>query len=329
MSRGPVRLGVIGLGAMGRTVLAEAVAHPAYSVRHVADVDAAALARVATEHPDLRVSTDPRTVLADEQLTAVYLATPPATHAELAVAALSRGLAVLCEKPLAVDLGDGRRMAEAAAGAPVPAAVNFSLSDRAAVLRVERAVRAGQVGELVAVDLRCSFPEWPRAFQRDAGWLAEPAQGGFVREVLSHFLYLTDRVVGRLAVDHAALSFGDGPRYAETSAGALLHAGSVPVRVGAQVAAGPETYEWVLWGSRRSFRLTAWTELETSDGGPWRPVRLTGEAGSLSSRLSRFAELVATGERRDLASFADALRVQEAVEAVHHLAAWSCRARAS
>ncbi|PZS30305.1 MAG: hypothetical protein DLM58_13890 [Pseudonocardiales bacterium] len=48
------------------------------------------------------------------------------------------------------------------------------------------------------------FPEWPRAFQADARWLADRAQGGFVREVLSHFIYLTDRLVGPVRLTGSA-----------------------------------------------------------------------------------------------------------------------------
>ncbi len=311
----PIRLGVIGLGAMGQEMLATAANHPDVIVAHVADLDPQALTAARLAHPQVHTSTAASAVLVDPGLDAVYVATPPRTHADFAVTALERGLAVFCEKPLAISLDDGRRMMAAAEDAAVATAVNYSFSDRLAVLHLEEALTAGEVGDVVAVDIRFSFPQWPRAFQVAAAWLAEPEQGGFLREVLSHYVYLTDRLLGPLAVDHASVTFGAGTGRAETEASGLLRAGGVPVRVEAQVTAGPETYEWILWGSRRSFRLTDWARLETTTGDTWHPVPLEGERGSEATRLSRFVRLLRTGDRVHLASFADALRVQEVVEA--------------
>jgi predicted dehydrogenase len=317
--RRPVRLGIIGLGAMGGEMLAVATADPDAVVTVAADVRPSVLEHHRRRHPGVRFTADPEEVLGTGGLDALYVATPPAHHA-----GLRRGLAVFCEKPLAVDLGDGERMRGAAASTATPCVVNFALSDRHAVLEVERALQADEVGRVVGVDVRLRFTTWPRAFQADAAWLATRAQGGFVREVFSHFAYLTDRLVGPIravdvSVDHPA----DAPAGAELAARGLLRAGDVPVHVSAvsgvsaPSTAGDERCEWILWGTRRSYLLRDWDQLFASDGGDWTPVALSGERGSEATRLSRFLAAARGEPVEHLADVAAAFRVQAAVEAFH------------
>ena len=313
-SEEPLRLGVIGLGAIGSEMLAAAAVTPDVTVVRAFDPDPAAVDRARAAHPGITFTADVGEVM--EDVDAVYLATPPAFHAEAAIAAMQAGKAVFCEKPLAVDLAEGRRMVEASQG--VATAVNFSLADRDAVLAVERSLRAGEVGEVRGVDIRLVFPQWPRDFQANAAWVAGRAQGGFVREVLSHFVYLTDRLVGPLSPVDVSVDYPADPDASEVAARGFLRAGDVRVHVSAFAGvAAPELYEWVLWGTRRSYLLRNWGELLVSDGGEWAPVPLTGPRGSEATRLARFAEAVRGGQPGHLADFATALRVQEVVEAFH------------
>jgi predicted dehydrogenase len=308
----PLRLGIVGLGAIGTEMLAAAVTSE-FTVVRAFDPNPAAVDRARAAHPGITFAAGVQEVV--DEVDAVYLATPPAFHAEAAIAALRAGKAVFCEKPLAIDLADGRRMFEAAEGAA--AAVNFSLSDRDAVLEVERSLLAGEVGQVTGVDIRLTFPRWPRDFQAEAAWVAERAQGGFVREVLSHFVYLTDRLLGPLEPVDVSVDYPPPPA-SEVAAHGFLLAGDVPVQVSAFAGvAAPELYEWVLWGTRRSYLLRNWGELLVSDGGEWTPVPLSGPRGSEATRLARFAEAVRGEKPSHLADFAAALRVQEVVEAFH------------
>lgn len=301
MTAEPIRLAVVGLGAMGTRMLTAALAHPGYTV--VAGVD------VAPRTVDVPVVASLDDVLSE--VDAVYVSTPPATHAELVLKAFAAGKAVFCEKPLAVDLGEARTMAEAAQSRP--GAVNFALSDMAGTIEVER--RLPELGALRGVEIRLQFPRWPRKFQEGATWLARSEQGGFVREVLSHFVYLTDRVLGPLTVESVSSDFPE-PGAAEVAArGVLRSSGGVPVHVSAfSGLAGPEVYEWTVWGTERSLRLSQWAALSTSDGGEWEPVALE-QTGSDYSRLTLFAEAVRGGHPPHLADFASGLRVAEVVEA--------------
>jgi predicted dehydrogenase len=319
--RPSIRLGILGLGAMGTEMLASAAALPDVAVVCAYDVSAVATDRARTRHPDVAFAADARQVVESPDVDAVYIATPPMFHAEAAIAAMRAGKAVFCEKPLAISLADGRRMVAAAAESGVAEAVNFALSDRNAVLELERSLAADEVGEVRGIEVRLSFPRWPRDFQADAAWLAGRDQGGLVREVLSHFVYLTDRLLGPLDPVDVGVDFPlADPHASEVAARGFLRAGGVPVHVSAfSGISGPELYEWILWGTRRSYRLRNWGELLVSDGGEWKSVPLTQPRGSEATRLSRFADAVRGANPRHLADFATALRVQEVVEAFHHV----------
>jgi len=115
---GPVRLGFVGLGAQGRTLLQ--AADPAFGeVRALCDINPAHLARAdeilaKAGKPQARHYEDWREMLQKEDLEAVVMAPPLWLHAEMASGCLEAGKHVLCEKMMAWDLDGCRRMQEAA-----------------------------------------------------------------------------------------------------------------------------------------------------------------------------------------------------------------------
>jgi predicted dehydrogenase len=308
-----IRLGIVGLGAMGTEMLDVARKHPQFEVVLAADPRSQAVERARATHPQVTYLQDPEKVLDHDGLDALYIASPPATHAAYAVRAMKAGMAVLAEKPLAVDLAEGEEMVRVAAATGAVNALNFVMSDRGAALAVGRALRNEEVGPVLGVEMRFAFPQWPRAFQQDARWLAGRAQGGFLREVASHYLFLTDRLLGPLSPVHTHVDYG---AESENAAFGLFLAGDVPVRLSGQVAAAPETYEWTLYGTERSYRITDWADLWVGGPSGWTPVGLDGPRGSEQTRLSEFARAV-RGEDSTLADFAAGLRVQRLVEHFH------------
>ncbi len=304
---------MIGLGVMGGAMVELALAAPDVVVTGVADQSTAALARVRAAHPDLAFAA-PADVATADNVDAVYIATPPASHAELAIAAMRAGKAVFCEKPLAVDIADGTRMHDVSVETGMVNVVNFPFATMAATSHLEQRLSAAEAGEILAVDVQLRYPVWPRPFQAAAGWVGERAEGGFVREVFSHFAYLTDRLVGPLHAVDAGVEYPADPAVSEIAAHGLLRAGTVPVHLSGRAGmAGPGADEWTLWGSARSYQLRNWTELYTSDGGAWSRVELPVEGRGAT--LAGLAKAVRGEPQPELADFAAALRVQTAIEA--------------
>src|ERR1700743_1264890 len=75
--------------------------------------DAEKAADYASRHHVGKWYSDADELMADKDINAVYIATPPASHADYAVSALSKGLNVYVEKPVTRNATEARRIAEA------------------------------------------------------------------------------------------------------------------------------------------------------------------------------------------------------------------------
>ncbi len=119
--------------------------------------------------------------LAIRGVDAVTIATPPDTHAALAIAAADAGRHVVCEKPFALDAGEADAMLAAATRAGVTALVGHEFRWAEDRVTLARAVAAGAVGEPrqfslisyapVAADPATPVPGWWFDRGRGGGWL--------------------------------------------------------------------------------------------------------------------------------------------------------------
>ena len=110
----PLRVAVVGTGVLGRRLGHMAGATADTDVVAIAEVspETCAASGEALEVPEAARYAEYETMLDEVDLDAVIIATPHAFHYEQTVAALDRGLHVLCEKPLTIDLEDARDLVE-------------------------------------------------------------------------------------------------------------------------------------------------------------------------------------------------------------------------
>ena len=85
-------------------------------------------------------------MLGKEKLDGVSNVTPDAVHAEISLAVIEHGLAILCEKPLATSLADAKKMRDAALQAGVVNMVNFSYRNSSGLQKAAEVVRKGGIG---------------------------------------------------------------------------------------------------------------------------------------------------------------------------------------
>lgn len=110
----PVKLAVIGVGYWGPNLVRNLHELPAASLETVCDLRPEALARIERRYPALATTEDYATVLGDDRIEAVVIATPVGTHTALATAALEAGKHVLVEKPLAGSVAEAESLIELA-----------------------------------------------------------------------------------------------------------------------------------------------------------------------------------------------------------------------
>ncbi|MGO4816669.1 hypothetical protein AB4156_45000, partial [Cupriavidus sp. 2MCAB6] len=107
-------------------------------------------------------------------------------------------------------------------------AVNFPFASSLAVATLMEWIAQGAVGTLSRVSIEVAFATWPRPWQADAAaWLDRTPQGGFTREVVSHFLFLSRRLVGPLHGLTASVAFPEAGK-SERRIEARLLAGDIP-----------------------------------------------------------------------------------------------------
>lgn len=311
------RIGIVGLGIMGRRLLGAIRRHPGFEPGPLWDPSEAARERAGGIAPDATIAESAAAVIAEAEV--VYLACPPVPRKDYALQAAAAGKPVFLEKPLGVDMAASRDLVERLSDAGVPSAVNFTQAASPALAEIRRALQAGEMGELIGVDILVNYAAWPRAWQAEADWLRFRAEGGFTREVLSHFLFLSARLAGPLRPVWARPSFPE-QELAETHLLARLESanGAVVSILGTVGGALPDRQEVTVKGSRRSYRIVDFYQLEVSDGGPFAVARVPdGDAReeALQAQLSELAICVA-GQPHGLASVEEALAVQQWIEAL-------------
>ena len=125
-----------------------------------------------------RAMTNLSDALALPGVDAVTIATPPHTHAELALEAIAAGHHVLCEKPLARDVGEARAMLAAAEDDGIVHLVGTEFRWDAGQATLARAVASGAVGEPRLVTVMLHVPVLAAPDVEVPAWWADRGSGG-------------------------------------------------------------------------------------------------------------------------------------------------------
>jgi predicted dehydrogenase len=180
------RLGFLGVGWIGRNRMQALAREGPARVTAVADPQAEALEAAAEVTPSA-VRAGSLEELLEHELDGIVIATPSALHADQAVAALERGLAVFCQKPLARDAEETRRVLAAARAADRLLAVDLSYRQVEALRATHEQIASGAIGEPHTIDL-----VFHNAYGPDKPWFTDPdlAGGGCLIDLGTHLVDL-------------------------------------------------------------------------------------------------------------------------------------------
>jgi myo-inositol 2-dehydrogenase / D-chiro-inositol 1-dehydrogenase len=146
-----IKIGIIGTGGMGGRHAHNLHSKiPGASVAAVSDVDQARASQVAQECGAAKVFGKPLELIREQEVEAILIASPDATHAELTLECLRVGKPVLCEKPLASHAAAAKRVVEAevALGKKL-VAVGFMRRFDPEHVALKTAVQAGAIGQAI------------------------------------------------------------------------------------------------------------------------------------------------------------------------------------
>jgi UDP-N-acetylglucosamine 3-dehydrogenase len=197
----PYRAGLIGAGA-----IAHACHAPGYERSQGAQLVAAADPSPARHrelreaYPGVKLYWDYRTMLESEGLDVVSVCSPNCYHAKQAIAALEAKCHVLCEKPMAVTLGEAERMQAAARKARRKLMVGFTHRLYAGPQRCKQLLKERALGKPFMVRVRFAhegpYPGWARD-----RWFYDPAlaAGGALLDMGIHAIDLCRWLIGPIA----------------------------------------------------------------------------------------------------------------------------------
>ena len=143
--------------------------------------------------------TDPQALLEDPDVNAVYIATPPSTHATFAIMAMKAGKPVYVEKPMAANYEDCCRINRISLSTGMPCFVAYYRRYLDYFLRVKQLIESGEIGTVVNVQIRFAVP--PRDLDynsRNLPWRvqADIAGGGYFYDLAPHQIDLLQEMFG-------------------------------------------------------------------------------------------------------------------------------------
>jgi len=192
-----VRVGVIGLGFIGRAHVDALRRLPGVQVTAVAG-SSAERTRVEAEALEIpNAYGDWRELIADTAVDVVHNCTPNNLHFAINRTTADAGKACFSEKPLTVHSAEAAELVDLAEARGVPVAVNFNHRGFPQVQDARALVAGGQVGEVHAV--RGSYLQDWLLFETDWSWRVDPSAGGLSRAVAdigSYWMDLAQHVSG-------------------------------------------------------------------------------------------------------------------------------------
>ncbi|MFN0087171.1 MAG: Gfo/Idh/MocA family protein [Blastocatellia bacterium] len=220
-----VRWGLIGCGDIARKRVAPALRDAQGSELAAVNRARAGLAEAfAREFGARRWYAGWRELLADDEIDAVYIATPVSLHAEQAIAAAEAGKHVLCEKPMAMDVAECDRMIAACRANGVALSIAYYRHFYPVIRRVREILAAGEIGRPILAQIN-AFERFNPQPGQDRYWFVKRAQAGggpmmdFGCHRIEVLMHLLGKVV-RTTADLDAILFDD--REVEDTAIAVL-----------------------------------------------------------------------------------------------------------
>lgn len=142
---------------------------------------------------------DAMKLINDPQVNAVYIATPPSSHATYAVMALKAGKPVYIEKPMAATYEECCRINRVAEEEGVPCFVAYYRRSLPYFMKVKELIEQGKIGKIINVQIRFAQPPRDLDYNRDnLPWRVQPdiAGGGYFYDLAPHQIDLLEDMFG-------------------------------------------------------------------------------------------------------------------------------------
>lgn len=206
----------IGWGFIGCGEVTEKKSGPAFNEvpgSHVVAVmsrNAEKAESYAKRHNIKKWYTDPLELINDPEINAIYIATPPSSHATFAIMAMKAGKPVYIEKPLAASYEDCARINRISELTGVPCFVAYYRRYLPYFQKVKQIIQSGAIGTPANVQIRFSVPPRDLDYKSNGSlpWRLQPdiAGGGYFYDLAPHQLDLIQNIFGVITRAHGYCS---------------------------------------------------------------------------------------------------------------------------
>lgn len=257
-----IGVGIIGAGGVGKRVLEAFLKHPEVFIVGICDVNEKILQELSENIGEVHLSTNHLDIIENEQIDLVYIAVPPKYHYPIVMEALENNKHVLCEKPLANSLQEAEAMWKTADEKDLVHAMNFPTYYRNAFKTMNQIIESNRLGTIQRIQVKSHFPDWPREWQKN-NWINTREQGGFIREIMPHYIQLIQHLFGRIQDLRSIVTFPENCRQSETGliATGQLENGIPLIFDGLSGTAENELMEFTIYGSHGIVTLKDWNNV--------------------------------------------------------------------
>lgn len=143
--------------------------------------------------------TDVQELINDSEVNAIYIATPPSSHATFAIMAMKAGKPVYIEKPMASSYEDCARINRISEETGIPCFVAYYRRYLPYFIKVKELIEQGEIGNVINVQIRFAQPPYELDYNRDnLPWRVQPdiAGGGYFYDLAPHQLDILQDMFG-------------------------------------------------------------------------------------------------------------------------------------
>ena len=307
-----MNIGIIGAGVVAERIINAANNHQRANIKAIYDVNKEKLNQIRDKYNITGVNSYDE-LLNDENIDIIYLAVPPKHHYPIAMDILNTEKHFLCEKPLANSTDEAREMFEKARDKKIVTAMNFPTIYTNAYKKINNLLEESFIGELIRVEFHGYFTHWPRLWQQN-DWIASREQGGFVREVITHYIQLIQRLFGDMEDVVSFIEYPENENLSETSIIAKAKVKGVPLLINALSDVGmEEEMNFKIFGTKGTISLRNWREVWISTKESRLEKVEIKEDGHLINLLENVFKAI-DGQQANIVDFEEGYKAQIVIE---------------
>lgn len=309
-----VNVGVIGLGVVGERLIKQFIANPNTEVVAISDVNEQRMVEVRKTIVDATPYINHKDLIADQSVELVYVAVPPKFHHAIILDVLEARKHVLCEKPLANSFEEAKEMTEKVKSAGVINAMNFPLPYSKAAQLLDEKIQKNDIGNIKRIEFKMHFPAWPREWQQNP-WIAGREQGGFIREIMPHYIQLIHQVFGNVKNVNVFIEYPENEALCETGVIARMELeDGTPILINGLSGIGEkEEISFNVYGEKGVLSLSNWVTLTYSSLKEDECILVRGDREKSTPLIDEIVNAFA-GKPAHLVTFEEGFQVQKILE---------------